>query len=279
MSDPQHQQASGGEEGEGTWIYSYADMVSLLFCFFVLMYAATADREKVKQISKILSEGLGGSQNLNVERTSDSADERALRAFQMLSSMLDLGDSVEDAVGNIERKFAATKNAETFKQELSKNPEAQKALEGFVQMGQMGEDRLVSIVIPTDFAFDSGEASLREETYPLLKTVVESIQDMVQQGRIEVLGHSDDVPLRNLQRWQSNWELSAARAAAVGSKLRELGIPGERMMISGVAEYQPQISPKGLSGLALEAARKQNRRVEIRILQGGDAQAGTELKP
>ncbi len=265
--------SSGGEEGEGTWIYSYADMISLLFCFFVLMYAATADREKVKEISKVLSEGLGGSRNLNAEHSKESADERAIRAFQMLSSMLDLGDSVEDAVGNIERKFAATKNAETFKQELSKNPQAQKILDGLVQMGQGGEDRLLSVVIPTDFAFDSGEARLRPEALPILKTLAQSIIDVAKQGRIEVVGHSDDVPLRNGQRWQSNWELSAARAAAVGEQLRELGLPGETLVISGVAEYQPMVSPKGLSGSALEAVRKQNRRVEVRVLQGSAYEA------
>ncbi len=276
MAGPEHQQASGGEEGEGTWIYSYADMISLLFCFFVLMYAATADREKVKEISKVLSEGLGGSRNLNAERTQESADARAIRAFQMLSSMLDLGDSVEDAVGNIERKFAATKNAETFKQELSKSPEAQKLLAGMVQTGEGGEERLVSIVIPTDFAFDSGEAKLRVETLPLLKTVVQSIQDVAKQGHIEVVGHTDDLPLRNLERWRSNWELSAARAAAVGDELRALGLPGERLRITGVAEYQALVSPKGLTGAPLDAARKQNRRVEIRVLQGSayDARKG-----
>jgi|GEM_PF-5192447 chemotaxis protein MotB len=257
-------QSEGGDE-EGTWIYSYADMISLLFCFFVLMYAATADREKVKEISKILSEGLRGAKNVVAEEANE--DERAVRAFQILSSMLDLGDSVEEAVGNLERKYASVKSAEAFKEALLGDPKSKAVVDDLLLRGNSEQEGQVTLVLPSDLFFPSGEANLSEKARAVLAPLAEKLQGMSDLLQVDVVGHTDEVPVRAGGRWPSNWELSAARAAAVGAALRDLGVDGSHLQVSGVAHHQPLVDPKELQGDALEAGRRKNRRVEIRIQQ------------
>ena len=80
-------------------------------------------------------------------------------------------------------------------------------------------------------------------------------------------GHTDDVPLKKSTTFKDNWALSSARGVAVLTKMREMGVPDERMSIAGFANTHPKVPYKGKVGKELESARAANRRVVIRVYQ------------
>jgi len=106
--------------------------------------------------------------------------------------------------------------------------------------------------------FPSGSAEIKKAGKAVIKRggdIVKSINDK----DIQVEGHTDNVPIspRLQEKFASNWELSAARAATVVRFLRDQGIPGERLSAVGFGEFRPVASNKNESG------RAQNRRIQI----------------
>lgn len=120
----------------------------------------------------------------------------------------------------------------------------------------------LSVGLSDRILFASGEAALSEQGKALLRRVAESLKEI--EGRvIHVEGHTDAMrPSRALQeRFPTNWELSAARATNVVRFLsEECGISGERLVASGLSEFQPAASNRS------EAGRRRNRRIELNLL-------------
>ena len=112
--------------------------------------------------------------------------------------------------------------------------------------------------------FDSGRATLKDTGKEVLKKVADAIKSYDDKA-IRIVGHTDNVPISgNLQKvFPSNWELSAARATTVVRFLQDTGIPPERLVATGRAEYAPVApndSPEG---------RQKNRRIEITLIDKG----------
>lgn len=255
------------EEGEEGWIVSYADLVTLMMGFFILMYKVVADEGSVKKLEKKIGEAMLGNKRPAMEQVLEEAsEERKARAFQLLVSMLDLGDNAENAVGNIERKYADSGSAEAFQKILEKemSPKARQQLQ-VLKAGPLQKDVALRLVIPSDTSFRSGEAEIIGTTREHLAELVKGLLPMDDLLEIEITGHTDEQPTRAGGKWASNWELSAARAAAVGAILRTEGLSGEKLRIAGVAHFQPLIPTAGLSGESLQEARSKNRRIEIAI--------------
>jgi chemotaxis protein MotB len=255
------------EEGDEGWIVSYADLVTLMLGFFILMYKVVADEGSVKKLEKQIGDALLGNKRASMEQVLEEAsEERKARAFQLLVTMLDLGDSAENAVGNIERKYSEAGSAEAFEKILEKelSPKAKEQLQ-VLKAGPLQKDVSLRLVIPSDTTFRSGEADVNERTRENLAELVKGLLPMDDLLEVEITGHTDEQPTRAGGKWASNWELSAARAAAVAAILRQEGLSGEKLRIAGVAHYQPLIPPAGLSGDSLQEARARNRRIEIAI--------------
>jgi chemotaxis protein MotB len=109
--------------------------------------------------------------------------------------------------------------------------------------------------------FEPAQAQVRKEVLSDLRTVGQTLRTLENAIRIE--GHTDPVPIRN-SSFRSNWELSAARAAAVLDELvRSSGIHESRMSIAGFASQRPIAGNEDVSG------RSQNRRVDIVVLDHG----------
>ena len=112
-----HQAGGHPDHGE-LWLVSYADMMTLLFGFFVILYSLSAvDEKKMQAVGKQLAEAFGGETE-KVQSKSDvgmQLEARHLRALQLLVAMLNLGDNLEDAVGNIEKRAAEAKGMEAAK--------------------------------------------------------------------------------------------------------------------------------------------------------------------
>src|SRR6267378_1709428 len=106
--------------------------------------------------------------------------------------------------------------------------------------------------------FDSGRADLKDTGKAVLKKVGEALKGY-EDKVIRLVGHTDNVPIKT-KVFPSNWELSVARATTVVRYLQEVGIPPERMIASGRAEYQPVAENDTPDG------RKKNRRIEITLI-------------
>ncbi|HBU08656.1 MAG TPA: flagellar motor protein MotB [Candidatus Omnitrophica bacterium] len=122
----------------------------------------------------------------------------------------------------------------------------------------MAEKGLV-ITFVADILFDSGKAKLRSEAIPTLEKVAVVLKDNLNDFNIGIEGHTDTQPIK-YSGWESNWELSSARALSVLHYLEEKSITGRRMSADAYGEFHPVASNDSKEGM------KMNRRVEIVVL-------------
>lgn len=119
------------------------------------------------------------------------------------------------------------------------------------------------VELPENVLFDSGRAELREAGQEALRRVAEVLTRVPNRNYL-VAGHTDDVPVGRRSRYDSNWDLSAARGVAVVRFLSANGMPAERVAAAGYAETQPVASNQD------EGGRAQNRRIEIIVMPNLD---------
>ena len=246
-------------ENHERWLVSYADFITLLFAFFVVMFAsAQADKSRAKQVS-----------------------EAVKRAFEESTVAAVLGGAVDDkGKGNaqmkgagggqkeIERAVEEAKAAGVTKDLVQSLATLSEELKGEVNRGEARihmEKRGLVVSFAQTLLFDSGEADAFETAYPALEKVARAINKVGNPVRLE--GHTDSRPIRNSQ-YRSNWELSAARSIAILEILSSRGeVDRERMSIGGYADVAPIDSNDTAEG------RARNRRVDLVILNAaGQAQ-------
>ena len=125
---------------------------------------------------------------------------------------------------------------------------------------------MLTVDVAEQLFFDSGRADLKDTGKAVLKKVGDALKGY-EDKVIRVVGHTDNVPIKT-KVFPSNWELSVARATTVVRFLQETGIPPERMVASGRAEYQPVAENDTPDG------RKKNRRIEITLIDKNLVQEG-----
>ena len=211
------------------WLVSYADFITLLFAFFVVLFASSqSDRSKVRQVSESVQAAFKGT---SVARPGTQTHPRTAPQ----------PSSLEPSLQNLLRELDGEIHAGKMQ----------------VQMG----DRGITISLSQATFFPSGADSLDPSTYPILQKVAACIRNLPNPVRFE--GHTDSVPIHT-PRYRSNWELSAARAIAVMARMQEdEQIPAGRMAVSGYADTDPVDSNES------EAGRARNRRVDIVVLNAG----------
>ena len=236
-------------ENHERWLVSYADFITLLFAFFVVLYASTrSDKTRVKAVSEAIQDAL-----------KNGTVTPALIAFLKNTSK----DKKQPASGpkeSPELKKALAPLAAL--DELSKPLETLKStLRNEVGNGSVRlslEHRGLVIELEAGAFFPSGEASLNSSAYSTVKKVAEVLNQLPNALRVE--GHTDSLPINN-SRFQSNWELSAARSIAMLRFLNEqFGVATERMAIVGYADTE------AIDSNDTEAGREHNRRVDIVIV-------------
>lgn len=212
------------------WIISYADFITLLFAFFVVMYAiSSVNVSKYKS----LSEGMKSAFN---KKDQDKATQ----------STADLKDGPETK--NTQGQF--TDGMDYLKKSLS-------ALEdGNYQINR--QEGWIEMDIKAGSLFDSGTANLKSEGLLKLMALASKIKDLPY--TIVVEGYTDNIPIETPQ-FPSNWELSASRAATVGRVLNSFGIPSSHILVTGYGEQYP------IADNSSEEGRSANRRVNIVIVK------------
>jgi chemotaxis protein MotB len=233
-------------ENHERWLVSYADFITLLFAFFVVMYSISSVNigkyrtvsESIKAALNPLANQSGANQIINVGE--------AKMALQGRNPT----DAKEITIRRIRQVTQVIKDKQL------------KDMVAFVTVVQSINGDIV-ITIPDLLLFNSGEATVRTEALPFLEGLGGAILEMNRHARVE--GHTDDVPIRTAQ-FPSNWELSAARAVMVVRVLSELyGVPANHLAAVGHAETRPVTANSDAE------QRAKNRRVEVVILEQAPA--------
>ncbi|TDJ51104.1 MAG: flagellar motor protein [Nitrospina sp.] len=237
------------EESRGVppWIITFADMVTLLMVFFILLFAiGNVEQEKWRDIKESLREALGADsieelgtrQGLDVvKQIQTQVDEKTVYAVDEVGAMVNR--EMEDIISEVE-EFV-------FKNKLS----------GEVRVSS--DPRGAVITISDVVLFPPGSAEMTPQGRKTLRQVFDVLKQF--QYNVKIEGHTDNTPIHTL-RYPSNWELSAFRASEVAHMMIDDGFPPERLSVEGFAEFRPKVPNTSAENRAI------NRRIEVVYQRG-----------
>lgn len=255
------------EHEEELWLVSYADMVTLLFGFFVILFSfSTLDEKKFDQMTEKVAEAFNAKDEKRapVADAGISSEARQLRALQMLVAMLSLGESVDDAVTKIEKSYAESKTMEGAKAVVAEKVQAES--KGLVESVGRGKDedlQTLEMVLPDASLFPPGSYHLTPEATVKLKALAADLRQVADLTEIEVAGHTDG--RRVGPPYDSNFTLSALRAGAVASVLIRFGVDDKKLTVRGMGSLRPLVPEHDRDGRPLPANMAKNRRVTIAL--------------
>jgi chemotaxis protein MotB len=225
-------------EGAPEWMVTYGDLVTLLLCFFVLLFSMSkVEKDKYEAIAASLKTAIG----------KDSVPEAGTKAglMMMQSDSLSKQNAVDELGGMVQKeikKIDSEVKEFIFANKLGGQVKTKTDEKGFI------------ITISDVILFQPGKAVIEGGAYDLLDKIKDILSRFEYSVRIE--GHTDNSPIKNAQ-YPSNWELSSARACEVVRFFIDKGIPPDRLSAEGFAEYRPLKENNSAEG------RASNRRVEI----------------
>ena len=211
------------------WAVTYGDMMSYLMIFFLVLFAFNVVKKD--------------KPNVKTETTAGDAD-KALASIQLV-----FGGKVD-----VERKMRMEQRKK--EQEIEQAVETQAKTQPQTLEVQALADR-VQFVLNSAVLFDSGHAELKKEAVPTLEIIAKNLKESP--NDIVVEGHTDTVPIRG--KYNSNYELSMARAYSVVAFLIAQGIDPKRLSGAGYGEYKP------VADNATPEGRAKNRRIEIALFR------------
>ena len=232
-------------ENHERWVISYADLVTLLFALFVVLYASSkVDTNKLAETSESMRWALNFKGEGGITRLSIFKGPPTEGGCVANTGTNPVTSPVDRRVLEQQRK-RIEKMLRPFLMERTKDPSISFELEN-------GKLRLRLAAMRF---FDPASSSLRPEAIAVLDAIAEELVSSKQNIRVE--GHTDDEPIRT-NRYRSNWDLSASRAATVVSYLEKAhGIPPKRLMAAGLGAQSPLVSND------TQEHREMNRRIEL----------------
>jgi len=241
------------QDNHERWLVSYADFITLLFAFFVVMYSISQVSEsKYRVLSETLVEAFRPVRSLEPIQVGQPSRSPSASAIDIRgdwrgdTEQPELGETgalaVED-LGNLEQ--LAQRIETDFSQLIEDDLLTVRANEYWLQ-----------VELRDSILFDSGSAELSGRA----RTIFSDLAGLLQEygNQIQVEGHTDNLPISN-RRYPSNWELSAARASAIVKLLVADGLSPERLSAVGYGEHQPLVANDSENG------RARNRRVALMI--------------
>jgi len=235
------------EESTDRWLVSYADFITLLFAFFVVMYSVSnVNVGKYRVLSDSVSTAFS-------HQSSSPFPIGAELGISVQRAPIALG--LQGQVGLVSMKETAA--------------ELDKRLKRWVKKGMIavkGNEKWLEIEIKSNLLFNSGDAILSAEAAGILAELTNVIKNT--SNPLYVSGYTDNVPIAN-NRFPTNWELSTARASSVVRLFAQNGINPARMGAIGYGEFRPTAANDSIVN------RQKNRRVVIRMMTGEDVFAET----
>lgn len=285
-------------EGLPAWMGTFADLMSLLMCFFVLLLAfSEMDVLKFKQIAGSMKFAFGVQNKIEVKDIPKGTSVIAMefrpgkpdptpietiqqQTIEVTQQMLEFQAGNEDSAGGRQKQRGEQRGGQAQTTSTEQSSSAQQSaekdevnemmkkvaeqlqkeiLDGSIELESLGQQ--LTIRIRENGSFSAGSAFLQPQFKPVLRKVGRLLADMP--GEIEISGHSDGQHIAN-ELYRSNWDLSAQRAVAVAEEVRLAdGFDERRMKVVGKADTQPVVEKP-----ATQEDRAKNRRVEININQG-----------
>jgi chemotaxis protein MotB len=252
------------------WLVSYADFITLLFAFFVVLYAsAQVDHRKVGRLAmaiQVAFQELGVFPDSNARVPLETSEPMPFSTVQVIENAkrsTELG-RVASPPENALTAASEEANLTTLQTELQQALLHEIALHT-IALHRESEGLVISL---REFGFfDSGSPALKPSALPALDRIASILA--VRTCRLRIEGHTDNVPIHTAQI-ASNWELSTARSTElVRLLILRYGFPPDRLAAAGYAEYHPIASNNTPQG------RAQNRRVDIVILGGHNLTSNT----
>lgn len=249
------------DDNPDRWLVSYADFITLLFAFFVVMYAiSSVNLSKYNALTNAMGSAFTGSnpQSIQIKKMEVKPQpEKSIIKPLPLSYLYQ------------EKSKRERENMARMGVDIS-NKLSPLIQEGKVQV--MQNNRGVRIDINDSVLFTAGSAVIASAAVDVLNEIATILN--TNQRLIQVEGHTDNTPIHN-QMFYSNWELSAVRATTVVRLLNQAGVIEKRLSAIGYGDTQP------LSSSDTEFGRAKNRRVSIMILYETNAQTddNLEIKP
>jgi chemotaxis protein MotB len=269
-------------ENHERWMVSYADMLTLLFVVFVVLFAMSqVDKAKFAALASGLNEAFGGPITVTPGASSNEAS-----VLDGLPGAIDIASAIppETTVSEAEVEQAAAQAAAERAERVA--AEAQTAYDNLAEVrekiqaaldaaGYSGAARfeidergLVVHIVADQVLFDAEMADLRPEGAAILDAIAPTLANLPNQLAIE--GHANHLPVTAGGPWPSNWELSAYRATTVVRYLAQ-AIDQPRMSANGYSSTEPLVPESDPNAITV------NRRVDIVVLSTASAEANALL--
>lgn len=260
--------------GIPAWVVTFADLMSLLMCFFVLLLSfSEIDAQKFKQIAGELSKAFGVQRDvpaLEIPKGTSPIFDKFSPAPPEPTVVNEVKQTTTEEAPELQTLKSPTDvavEAAMDKQMQETMDEILQVLEPAIADGRINvseDQRRIVIRVEEKGSFPSGSADLTWEFEGLLLDMAEVIEGIP--GELTIEGHTDNLPIHT-DRFYSNWDLSAARAAAVANVLvaRDQVEP-TRLAVTGLADTEPRVPNTSAEN------RAKNRRVEIIIDLSGPLQ-------
>lgn len=232
-----HGGGGGHDEGE-PWLLSYADMVTLLMCFFILFFATDQGNVEVDDPAKLKE------------------------LLDRLTEIVKIEEKEEATEGRPSVRMPASSSA-TQRDVTKALEKLSKSLEIVFTVAQPEPGRFDITFLNSNF-FKPGQAVPTAGGRVMVESAAQQLVRLPPEAEIQVHGHTDSDPIKS-PIFPSNWELSSARASAVLKILAEGGLPPGRMRAVGFAHFRPVAPDKTRDGFPNPANKALNRRVVISV--------------
>jgi chemotaxis protein MotB len=232
------------------WLVSYADFITLLFAFFVVLFASSqSDRKKQIQIAAVMQTAFTPLGTFEAHAKTPPLSETATASAVMRPAALAMPFPES---GQLRESEMMGRLGEIIRAQMA----ARRLPAGSVTVRMTAEGLVISL---NEIGFfDSGSAEVRPEAVAAVAALASTLPD----SPLRVEGHTDNMPIHTAQ-FGSNWELSSTRASAIARLLLERGtMHPANVSAAGFAEFHPVASN------ASEEGRRMNRRVDVIVLRG-----------
>jgi chemotaxis protein MotB len=229
-------------ENSERWLLSYADFITLVMIFFVVLYSmSNLDNQKYQQLASGLNKAMGGGGATLIGK--------------------DQGTSIDSNTAPVDTNVVNPDEQARLEQVKSLVDKYLSSSGLSDSVATSIEERGLVLSFKDTLFFDSGKADIKNEQIKKLVEIGKILnQPIINSSYIRVEGHTDNIPISTYE-YKSNWDLSVIRAANVSQLLiNQSGIKPERISATGYGEYRPKMSNSS------EAGRASNRRVDILIM-------------